>query len=126
MTASENRSDNELHVGIGDAPSVVMPNVVLASPVDVPATATFSSQVLEQLRMFVQESEQVDHRRQRRGFPALVARECVMSATRKARGGSLAQAQLAPDAFDFAALPFAVAQHQSITRRGIKPRAVRV
>src|SRR5712671_4088652 len=78
-------------------------------------------QVLQQLRMFVQESQEIRNRRQRRNLARFVTRKRVMAAAGQAPGFNLAQAELAADAADFLALPFAVAEDELVARRRIPP-----
>lgn len=81
-----------------------------------------SPQIAQQLRMLVQQPEQVDDRRQRRCFAALVAGERIMSPAGQAGGGDLAQTQFEPDAFDLLALSLAGAQDKFVACCRVTPR----
>src|SRR5258708_38942691 len=82
-----------------------------------------SNQILQQLRMLVQEPEEIDDCRERGRLAAFVAREGIMAAAGQACSGDLAQTELATNAAEFFALPLAVPQHPFVARCRVTPRA---
>jgi len=83
-------------------------------------------QFAQQVRMFVQQPEQIDDGGHRRDFPALVPRQGVVTAACQTGRRRLGQAELAADAADFLALPHAMLQHQRIAGRRVAAGAVRI
>src|ERR1039458_8822458 len=80
-------------------------------------------QLVQKVRVPVQESKKVHNRRQRRRFSTLIPRERVVAATRQLGGHGLAEAELLADSTDLRPLCGARLQHEFVACRGVPFRA---